>query len=680
MTGLVTTYQFRLPRGPHEAVLERTAEHLGRAERHLHRALERAHADARAEVEGMGGAEALALRVEEERAAREAAREAGLPVPPGPRADPLTRRRNEIKVRFLREFGLTGRQYNSLLRGLEGRHDSLRELLKADRERTGEKITELEKKLKARAGKLADAEAAEVAVAERALSGKGPTKAQRKRLMSREERRSELFAQHHQTRRVEALRRRLARVETDLARDVPRVVFGSKRLLRERAALHPNDTDGIAAWRRRWETARAAGFLAMGSKTEANGCQTCAGTVEEDGRLSLRLRLPNALVEGGARHLELPPVALPKFGGDVIREALRAHVRTRKKKGEAGSPEGDAPGQEAPERGPVSYRFVRDRDWPRHKALSAWRVCITITQPVPEVTRPGIETRTRRTRAGEVATTAAVGRGPLFCGAIGVDVNVDHIAWAVIDRNGNPVTDPRRGGYGRIPLPLRGRCSGERATIIGTAARALAEIARSRGLPLVLERLDFKARKRELADKGPALSRTLSAFAYAQIQTGIRRNAARAGVELVDVNPAFTSLIGRVNYAERYGVSTHIAAAVAIARRAARFSERVNYIHGFRGRRNTPEARTEPRGHVWRRWSRVRKALRSDTGPGSRPAAGSADSLPPRAQAYALTRDAEETASLEEDRLALERLISGEIGMRPGGTPPKRTAVVRGGT
>lgn len=106
----------------------------------------------------------------------------------------------------------------------------------------------------------------------------------------------------------------------------------------------------------------------------------------------------------------------------------------------------------------------------------------------------------------------------------------------------------------------------------------------------------------------------------------------------------------------------------------------MNYIHGFRGRRNTPEARTEPRGHVWRRWSRVRKALRSDTGPGNRPAAGSADSLPPRAQAYAFTRDAEETASLEEDRLALERLISGEIGMRPGGTPPKRTAVVRGGT
>ena len=158
----------------------------------------------------------------------------------------------------------------------------------------------------------------------------------------------------------------------------------------------------------------------------------------------------------------------------------------------------------------------------------------------------------------------------------------------------------KKGGHGRIDLPLRDDSSGRRVTFIGTGARALVEIGRTRRLPLVLERLDFTARKRELADRGAAQARTLSSFAYTQVQTAIRRNAARAGIELVDVKPAFTSVIGRVNYAERYGLSPHIAAAVAIARRAARFSERVNYIHGFRGRRNTPKARTEPRGHVWR--------------------------------------------------------------------------------
>lgn len=56
----------------------------------------------------------------------------------------------------------------------------------------------------------------------------------------------------------------------------------------------------------------------------------------------------------------------------------------------------------------------------------------------------------------------------------------------------------------------------------------------------------------------------------------IRRSAVRAAVELVEVNPAWTSVIGRTTFSRRYGLSVHLAAAVAIARRAAFFSERIN--------------------------------------------------------------------------------------------------------
>jgi hypothetical protein len=34
------------------------------------------------------------------------------------------------------------------------------------------------------------------------------------------------------------------------------------------------------------------------------------------------------------------------------------------------------------------------------------------------------------------------------------------IAWAVIDRHGNRVTDPKKGGHGRIDFPRRGASSG----------------------------------------------------------------------------------------------------------------------------------------------------------------------------------------------------------------------------
>ena len=93
------------------------------------------------------------------------------------------------------------------------------------------------------------------------------------------------------------------------------------------------------------------------------------------------------------------------------------------------------------------------------------------------------------------------------------------------------------------------------------------------------------------------------------IQTMLRRRAERDTVELVEVNPAYTSAIGRVNYARRYGLSVHIAAAVAIVRRSARMSERVNYVYGYRGHRNALPAPVEARKHVWSQWSQVRKGL-----------------------------------------------------------------------
>lgn len=43
MSGLVTTYQMRLPRGPHEDGLAAVAAHLCAVERHLHSALARLH-------------------------------------------------------------------------------------------------------------------------------------------------------------------------------------------------------------------------------------------------------------------------------------------------------------------------------------------------------------------------------------------------------------------------------------------------------------------------------------------------------------------------------------------------------------------------------------------------------------------------------------------------------------
>ena len=163
-------------------------------------------------------------------------------------------------------------------------------------------------------------------------------------------------------------------------------------------------------------------------------------------------------------------------------------------------------------------------------------------------------------------------------------------------RKPHPV-DPKSMGQS-----LRLQTSRQRAALIGDASAAIVTMAAGLDLPIVIESLDFAAKKRELEGSG-------------------------AGVELVEVNPAYTSVIGRVNYARRYGLSAHCAAAVAIARRAAGLSERVNYVHGSRGRRNTLPTQSECRRHVWRQWARVRKDLVArDSQNGGRHTAGAASS------------------------------------------------------
>jgi len=53
----------------------------------------------------------------------------------------------------------------------------------------------------------------------------------------------------------------------------------------------------------------------------------------------------------------------------------------------------------------------------------------------------------------------------------------------------------------------------------------------------------------------------------------IKARACREGVQIFEVNPAYTSQIGKIKFAKRYGLSIHHAAALCIARRVTGFSE-----------------------------------------------------------------------------------------------------------
>jgi hypothetical protein len=91
-------------------------------------------------------------------------------------------------------------------------------------------------------------------------------------------------------------------------------------------------------------------------------------------------------------------------------------------------------------------------------------------------------------------------------------------------------------------------------------------------------------------------------------------------VELIPVNPAFTSVIGRGKFATGYGLGVHRSAAMVIARRALNFGEKLRTRYAGSALGLPARNRTRHVWHNWRRWAKASPPTRGiSTGPkGSR--------------------------------------------------------------
>ena len=76
----------------------------------------------------------------------------------------------------------------------------------------------------------------------------------------------------------------------------------------------------------------------------------------------------------------------------------------------------------------------------------------------------------------------------------------------------------------------------------------------------------------------------------------------KLGIQLIEVNPAYSSLIGLIKFMSLYGLNSATAAALVLARRAMRLSERPPARTAYQG--------TEPRKHVWCNWRSTAKRVK----------------------------------------------------------------------
>ena len=376
---------------------------------------------------------------------------------------------------------------------------------------------------------------------------------------------------HQKRRRLANLKHRQRSVSADTDSGRLRLCFGSKKLWRSQYHLEANGYRSHAEWLSDWRDARSNEFFMIGSRDETAGCQLCVATVADDGSLTLRLRIPDCLAQEYGKYVLIENVRFA-YGHEHIMAALQSNMDYRAYRGLHGEKAARATGLGQA----ISYRFKRD--------ARGWRVFAT----------------TRMVKASVVTDRSL--------GAIGVDLNADHLAVTETARSGNFINTFS------VPLVTYGKSAHQAEALIGDAVTRVVEYARQARKPLVIERLDFQRKKAALEGESRGRSRMLSSFGYGRMKAYLLSRGYRQGVEVYQVNPAYSSVIGRVKFMERYGLSVHQAAALALARRLLGCREGI------------PRRRTAPLNngghvtfsvpvrkrvkHVWSYWGAISRQLR----------------------------------------------------------------------
>lgn len=321
-------------------------------------------------------------------------------------------------------------------------------------------------------------------------------------------------------RRLGGLRARLADAEGRLQEGRLSICRGGKRLAKARHFLDQTGTSA-SSWQERWRAERSF-VTADGEADKRLGNETIRWDPEAG---TLEIRLPTALAHlanAPRARYRIEGVTFPHRGDEVAAQTVGGALR---------------------------YDVFFDPDRRRWYLDASWTFARHEAPPsLPDI------------RAG---------------GMLGVDLNADHLAAWVLDRNGNPLGDPLT-----VPLALEGLAASTRDGRIRTAISELIHVARSAGVrAIAVEDLDFaeeKTASREThgrGNRGKRFRRTVHGLPTRRFRDRLVQMSANAGLLVVAVDPAYTSKWGGEHWQKplqaerRKKVSRHHAAAVVIARR-----------------------------------------------------------------------------------------------------------------
>ncbi|MGK7892478.1 MAG: IS200/IS605 family accessory protein TnpB-related protein, partial [Xenococcus sp. (in: cyanobacteria)] len=369
---------------------------------------------------------------------------------------------------------------------------------------------------------------------------------------------------HQKKRLLEIKKEKLIKLNQRIKSNRITLCFGTKKLFKAQYNLEANGYTNHGEWLSDWRKARNSNFLMVGAKTYNCGNQLC----RLDSLGNLIITVPPCLIKEFGNKVSCSEIKF-RYGQEWIDIALTPTKHQRGHSYRNGSLM------------PVTHRFV--------KRNSKWYLHTTVE--LPDI--PTISNRNN--------------------GAVGVDLNVNNLAWAYCDSEGN-LKD-----QGQINYNLRESSSGQITHILSSAIGEIIEVATKYQCPIVIEKLDFAQKKASLREYGKHYALMLSQFAYSKFQDLVKSKARLKAIEVLEVNPAYSTLIGLTKDMSLYGLNSGTAAALVLARRGLRFSERLSRrLYAFVRTRilRSPQNRemsvspVDETKHVWSYWARISKLLK----------------------------------------------------------------------
>ena len=472
-----------------------------------------------------------------------------------------------FKVTFCRVYGISSRQFNSIdfvVKGLiQSNKTLIQDRLISFNDQLRKKINKMDK-LKGQINLLKISDAY--------------LKNDEKIIKSCKEKQEYLHKLNHS---IEQKKHAIEKLEKKIKGNKINVCFGDRKVLNRLSSLF-NDSNydkgkykNISplarksyqkSYRKLWNDSRYNQFFLLGSKDENNGNSSCVFSKLNESSYSAKISIPIGVqnkLSLKCKYLTIDNINF-KHNEKEILNSFALNNERKLKEQEYNQKVKDnclslfdednklTPKSKYLENYGVamSFRFIKDVFKDPKRKSNDWRILVSMD-----------ETNQQK---------AIVSKSN---GVIGIDINVDHYSVADINRS-KELNKAFKVKFGFTDNKKNSNSTVRKEEIL-KSVKQIIKYALEFKKPIVIEKLDFKRKKALLKEEenifnksaAKKKNRILSSFAYRLMIEKIKILAYRNGIAVYEVNPAYTSQIGYIKYAKKYGISRHMAAAYVIGRR-----------------------------------------------------------------------------------------------------------------